>query len=270
MLLLGAGELRTLVWTGTQDFTVAAMRDNDEVILRGAHGTPRALRDRMRSSILFAWLLSVPACTVGTSLDRTQPAADGAPFAAVDADARAADPDAAPDASGVELALAYGLSLVGTPYGWWYDGPLPEEAPMWTAEGPPPPVEVVRGESANCTGLTNLMLRALGRPLPDSDEGGRGGTFSYHAALAAVAQPFDVTRDYPAGTLLGRAYRDTIDQGHVAVVLPDGHVLQSFAFERDGTTPGVNTTYTIAESDDGGFYEYAVLPASWLGEDGAP
>ncbi|HUS63565.1 MAG TPA: hypothetical protein VMZ28_03440 [Kofleriaceae bacterium] len=167
----------------------------------------------------------------------------------------------------VARALEYGLSLVGTPYGWWYDGPLPPSAPMWTASGAAPNAAVVRAESANCTGLTNLMLRSVGAPMPETVDGGRGGTYSYHHALADVAQPFDVDADYPPGTLLGRAYRDTFDQGHVAVVLPDGHVLQSFAWERDATAPGVNATYTVAESDDGGFYEYAVLPQDWLGRD---
>lgn len=220
----------------------------------------------MTVRISIALLLCGAACDAGTvgpppAVDeRTPPADDPAP-SPVDADVE----DATPPVSNVDLALAYGLAAVGTPYGWWYEGPLPEQAPMWTAEGPPPPIELVRGESANCTGLTNLMLRAIGRALPRTEAGGTGGTFSYQAAYEDVAVPFDVTRAYPAGTLLGRAYRDTFDQGHVAVVLRDGRVLQSFAWERGGTTPGVNMTSTVAESDDGGFYEYAVLPADWLG-----
>ena len=190
--------------------------------------------------------------------------------------APAAEPPAEDDASDdeddtpevvrdpVDLAIDYGLSLVGTPYGWWYDGPLPAGAPMWTAGGPAPDPSLVVIESANCTGLTNLMLRAIGAPLPSTPEGGTGGTYSYAEALADVAQPFDVDASYPPGTLLGRAYRDTYDQGHVAVVLADGKVLQSFAWKRGGVAPGVNATYTVAQSHDGGFYEYAVLPQDWL------
>jgi hypothetical protein len=70
---------------------------------------------------------------------------------------------------------------------------------------------------------------------------------------------------YPAGTLIGRYYRNTYDQGHVAVVLANGRVLQSFANARGGRWPGVNSTYTVAQSHDGGYYEYAVRPKDWLG-----
>jgi hypothetical protein len=49
-------------------------------------------------------------------------------------------------------------------------------------------------------------------------------------------------------------------------VLANGRVLQSFAWVRGGSSPGVNTTYTVAQSHDGGFYEYAVMPEDWLGK----
>jgi hypothetical protein len=109
------------------------------------------------------------------------------------------------------------------------------------------------------------MLRAAGRPLPSDPAAGTGGTGAYGRYYAKVAKPFDPSATYPAGTLLGRHYRDTVDQGHVAVVLADGKVLQSFANVYGGTSPGVNARYTVAESHDGGYYEYVVLPEDWLG-----
>lgn len=173
--------------------------------------------------------------------------------------------DALTTADNVSRALAYGQSLVGTPYGWWFSGPLPAGEPMWTAGGPAPSAAYVRARSTNCAGLLNLMLRSVGKPLPSTPAQGVGGTGAYGAYYARVAKRFDPNRNYPAGTLIGRYYRDTYDQGHVAVVLGNGRVLQSFANFRGGAYPGVNTTYTVAQSHAGYFYEYAVLPEDWLG-----
>jgi cell wall-associated NlpC family hydrolase len=173
-------------------------------------------------------------------------------------------------AENVRAALDYGRSLIGTPYGWWTGGPLAKRAPQWTLVGPPPDAATVRAASANCAGLTNLMLRAVGKPLPAAAGAGTGGTKAYQIYYAAVAEPFDVTQTYPAGTLIGRRYRSMRDQGHVAVVLGNGRVLQSFATKRGDTAPGVNDTYTVQESHGAGYYEYAVLPQYWLGASGNP
>lgn len=163
----------------------------------------------------------------------------------------------------VRIALAYGRSLVGTRYGWWFSGPIPKGAPMWAAAGPAPAPATVLAQSANCSGLMNLLLRSVGKSAP-----GAGGTGAYGSVYANVAHRFDHTRtSYPAGTLIGRYYRDVYDQGHVAVVLPNGHVLQSYANAFGGTDPGVNARWTVAESDAGYFYEYYVLPRDWLGAD---
>ncbi len=160
----------------------------------------------------------------------------------------------------VAKAIAYGESVIGAPYVWWKGGPLPKKAPMWTADGPPPDAAVVRKEGTNCAGLTNLMLRAIGKRVPHVKELGQGGTLVYAKYYEKVAQKFDVDRKYPAGTLIGRHYRDVNSQGHVAVVLANGHVLQSIPNE------GVNKTYTVKQSHGKGYYEYAVLPKDWLGE----
>jgi len=40
-------------------------------------------------------------------------------------------------------------------------------------------------------------------------------------------------------------------------------VLQSFPFGPNGE-PGLNTDYTIEQSHDGGYYEYAVRPHNWI------
>lgn len=163
----------------------------------------------------------------------------------------------------LEKALAYGDSLIGTPYGWWLGGAIPQGAPMFASNtAPPDPTEVA---SANCAGLTNLMMRAAGVRIPQHPDAMAGGTLAYELMYEEVAMPFDASVDYPTGTLIGRRFRDVNDQGHLAVVLDGDLVLQSFAWEMGGSEPGVNATYTVVESDGDGFYEYAVLPEDWLG-----
>lgn len=167
--------------------------------------------------------------------------------------------------SRVTHALNYGRSLIGKPYGWWYSGPLPAYAPMWTASGPAPSPGAIT--STNCTGLTNLMLRSVGRQPPTDPNGwyGKGGTAAYYARYYDVSERFNPTVRYPAGTLLIRNYRNNVDQGHVAVVTETGHVLHSFANCYGCSAPGVNASYTVAQSHAGYYYELAVRPANWLG-----
>ena len=51
-------------------------------------------------------------------------------------------------------------------------------------------------------------------------------------------------------------------EGHVAVVLPSGYVLQAFP------AAGLNWDYTIEESHDGGYYEVMVAPWNWIDYEG--
>jgi hypothetical protein len=133
---------------------------------------------------------------------------------------------------------------------------------MWTKNGPPPPATVVRKQGTNCAGLTNLMLRSVGKRVPFAKGHGQGGTAAYARYYKKVAKKFDLKANYPAGTLIGRNYRGVDSQGHVAVVLANRHVLQSIPDE------GVNKKYTLKQSHGKGYYEYAVLPEDWLGEGG--
>jgi hypothetical protein len=167
-------------------------------------------------------------------------------------------------ASNVTAAIAYGLSVEGTKYAPWTGGPLQPSAPMWTAAEPAPSPFAVKAQSANAAGLVNLMLRAIGKPLPSDPAAGTGGTGAYGRYYAKVAKPFDANVPWPEGTLIGRKYRDIGDQGHVAVVLANGKLLQSFAMSAGATTPGVNAKYTIADAVGVYTFEYAVLPQDWL------
>lgn len=150
----------------------------------------------------------------------------------------------------VKKAVAFGESLVGTPYKW--SDEFTKKAPFWGEDGPPPDAAMVRKQGTNCVGLTNLMLRSIGKKVP-------GGTIQYGEVYKKVAQKFEVDHNYPEGTLLLRRYRNKKDQGHVGVVLKNGHVLEA------GPGGIVNDKNTVKQSNGDGYYDYAVLPRYWLG-----
>lgn len=172
----------------------------------------------------------------------------------------------------IDMALNYVSQLVGTQYGWWAGGQIPATAPAWAEDAPIPAVEAVRSSSVNCAGVPNLMLRAVGGsipclqlPQPDPECGQCcGGTGAYSRQFESVAEPFDIEKSYPRGTLLGRPYRNVQDQGHTAVLLGDGPT--SLLLQASGT-PGVNTDLTLLQAYESlpfCDFTYAVLPENWL------
>jgi len=145
----------------------------------------------------------------------------------------------------MEEALSYAMDLRGKPYAWWKGGPIQTGSPMWAEDEPAPLKQDII--AVNCAGLTNLMLRIVGRSLPYHVSTGRGGTGAYGVVYGPIAVAFDIEESYPRGSLLLRRYRDEKDQGHVAVVL-DGNgkkakVLQSHSWGKE--LPGVNADYTV-------------------------
>src|SRR5215216_724348 len=92
--------------------------------------------------------------------------------------------------------------------------------------------------------------------------------------FTGVDVPFNLARakkwarETRSGVLIGRSYRNNslAGQGHVAILLPDSKVLQSFQFGADGE-PGLNADYTIEESHAGGYYEIMGHPKDWINHD---
>lgn len=83
------------------------------------------------------------------------------------------------------------------------------------------------------------------------------------------SEPFDLARakrvakDTQSGVLLLRPFWNSTlsGQGHVAILLPSGYVLQSFI---DWNGPDCNWNYTIEQSHAGGYYREAVMPWNWV------
>jgi putative chitinase len=177
-----------------------------------------------------------------------------------------------------EETLEYLNKIVGTPYGLWTGGSVPSKAPAWAIDGPPPPASEVRGSSCFCAGVTNLARRAVGLKIPTlGNKNFDGGIVAYFGARDPAppawsrrgyfdihdrARPFDLEEARRPWTLIGRRYRSVRDQGHVAIVLPNGKLLQSYG------GPGVDKDVTLEDSHFSwgpqGGYEVMVRAEDWL------
>jgi hypothetical protein len=178
------------------------------------------------------------------------------------------------------LALAYGKLLIGTPYAAW-DGTregIHSGAPFFAGVSPLPAPGAVRTQSLTCAGLVNLVVQKAGCRVPhestyrgEGDLGAEsvfGGTAAYEAKFA-TAHAWE-RGALQIGTILGRGYKSMADDGHVAVVVEGGLLLQSFPM--DGSPwPGVNTLLTIEQSEVyfrdklhvEKYFEYAVPFETW-------
>jgi hypothetical protein len=89
--------------------------------------------------------------------------------------------------------------------------------------------------------------------------------------FTGVDVPFNLARakkwarETRSGVLIGRCFRGSTlaGQGHVAILLPDGKVLQSFQMGPNGE-PGLNTDYIIEKSHAGNYYEVMAHPEAWI------
>jgi hypothetical protein len=172
------------------------------------------------------------------------------------------------------------------PYEIWTGGDVPEGPMAWAANAPLPPVEAMLGKTCFCAGVANIIRRDAGKIVPTrGNPHYDGGVAAYWYTSAfgglgpgffqAVEVPFNLAtakkwaRDSGSGVLVGRSYSSATlaGQGHVAIVLPDGMVMQSFIFGNDGS-PGLNIDYTIEQSHDGGEYQHMVHAKDWINFDG--
>jgi GH25 family lysozyme M1 (1,4-beta-N-acetylmuramidase) len=169
-----------------------------------------------------------------------------------------------------------------TNYWVWSSGPVPDGEGAYAVNKPLPSVNQLKGKRMFCAGVPNLFRRAAGKSVPTRGNplyDGGVAAYWYTPAFGGLGPGFFSSVDVPfhlptakkwaaesgSGVLVGRIYRNNTlsGQGHVAIVLPDGKVLQSFQFGADGE-PGLNDNYTIEQSHDGGYYEVMVHPKDWI------
>ena len=170
-------------------------------------------------------------------------------------------------------------------YWVWKSGPVPDGEGAYAVDKELPPVDQLKGKRIFCAGVPNLFRRAAGKSIPtrgNRDFDGGIAAYFYTSAFgglgpgffSGVDVPFNLAtakkwaRETGSGVLVGRCFRGSTlaGQGHVAILLPDGKVMQSFQFGADGE-PGLNTDYTIEQSHAGNYYEVMAHPRAWINHD---
>jgi hypothetical protein len=171
-------------------------------------------------------------------------------------------------------AVAWMQPLVGqVRYKWWTSGPVPHMGPAWATNRPVPTHASIKRGGVFCAGVTNLLLRKVGKRIPIY--GNRlydGGTLAYAEYFAGYDEPFDLYRalqvayDSREPVLLIDPFVSSARQGHVAVVLPSGYLLQSYD-EGEGW-PGLNWNIRTEQSVQYWTPQRMVLARNWINYSG--
>lgn len=185
-----------------------------------------------------------------------------------------AGPLTAKEGTNFRKGLDYIRPIVGHREYWvWSGGTVPSGEGMYAANEKLPPVAQIG--RINCAGVTNLFFRAMRKKIPTRGnpnfDGGvaayAGGAFG-SGYFEGYSEPFDLqkakswARETRCGVLLLRPYWNASlsGQGHVAILLPSGYVLQSFV---NINGPDLNWDFTIEQSNEGGYYKAMVHPENW-------
>jgi hypothetical protein len=87
----------------------------------------------------------------------------------------------------MQKAQAYLDKIDEARYSWWTGGHVPDGAPAWAKNGPPPQPADVRGTSCFCAGVTNLARRAVGLDIPTlGNPNYDGGVVAYFGSTDAA------------------------------------------------------------------------------------
>jgi hypothetical protein len=127
-------------------------------------------------------------------------------------------------------------------YWVWKGGDVPDGPGAYAFNGKVPNISVVISEGLFCAAVPNLALRCDGKLVPTKGnphfDGGIAAYFSGHYGagyFTGYDDPFNLAtakkwaRDTRSGVLLGKGYWGVAlgNQGHTAILLPSGFVLQS-------------------------------------------
>jgi hypothetical protein len=165
-------------------------------------------------------------------------------------------------------ALDWINPLVGKmPYGFWHHGGVPSGSPAWAINRRPPSHGLLARHKVFCAGVTNLMLRKVGKRVPTRGNAFfDGGTVAYWSYFDGFHRPFSLN-DVRRGDLLLRRFRNNShDQGHVAVSLgngPDAPLLRSFHSNGRGF-PGLHKGVSVRSSHGVIHYERLVRAHNWI------
>ena len=176
-------------------------------------------------------------------------------------------------ASNVSDILKYAESLIGIKYTAWRGGSTNVSPhPFYLDEIPS--YSYLQEYGVNCAGFVNLLRHKAGKVVP-GDGKHKGGTSEWYLYLKneGVLSEFDYRKNYPIGTLFLRNYRDTDDQGHLAVLFSKYQQDESKVLNGKIIHSCVGRVNSQVRLDNLGrshfyhsneYYEYAITPDKWL------
>ncbi len=179
----------------------------------------------------------------------------------------------------IQAALDYAYTLLGLPYRWYRKGEAITGDDKFYAANEPAPVAAdlfADGKCIVCTGVTNLMRRHVGLPVPpavaDADIPFPATTdaWFYYLQKNNKLQPFDIEKalanEYSKGSLLIRNFENVeTEQGHVAVLIDSRRILHAYAYDDTNGICGI-TLLKDSHYYNGhpGYYTHICLAEDWL------
>ena len=144
--------------------------------------------------------------------------------------------------------------------------------------------DIIKKTGINCVGLINIIRRCLKLHIPGFETSNyAGGTYEWFKYLKKnkKLKKFNIKKSYPTGTLLIRKYKNSYDQGHVAIVKEQDNssilnqkLIHAYpdenADENNSTqhlSPGLTVDDSVSKSHSWyqeGTYTHVCLPENWL------
>lgn len=158
--------------------------------------------------------------------------------------------------------------LIGTPYVWWKEGDIIHyKAPFWANNSKITDTDInfIKNQGCNSAGFINIICRFLNLQIPGLSLGlpNAGGIYIWFDYLNTfgVLEKFKPERNYPIGTLLLRKYSNTMDQGHISIVLDDMKLAHSYP----DVGICIDESYYISHNWlPEGYYTHVCLPKKWV------
>lgn len=170
-------------------------------------------------------------------------------------------------------------------YWIWRSGIIPDGPGAYAHNSKAPAIDAVIRGGLFCAAVGSLSLRRVGKRVATrGDARYDGGVAAYWRSpwgdgyFTGYDEPFDLAkakrwaRETRSGVLIGREYSGgdsspLAHQGHVAILLPSGYVLQSWLSYPNGKS-GLNWDYTIEADHAGWYYTRMVHPENWIEYEG--
>ena len=178
-------------------------------------------------------------------------------------------------------------AIYNTRYVFWHGGTVPDGPPAYAFNMQPPSIWKVQQQGIFCAGIPNLFLRAVGKRVPTRGnplfDGGVAAYFGDNrfgpGYFEGFMEPFDLNEakkwaaDTRSGVLIGRRFVWTAtgqvaSQGHAAILMPSGFVLQAAPFHQPASGRDTNWDYRIDQSHDDILYQVMVHPRNWINYEG--